>query len=172
MEPLTTIAMTQPLTLGKLPVFKTRLDKLLDNMDQLYSVFQRQIDEHQRHITPERLGEESMDFCEAFLKEMHIRGGQDETQHSFSINQLRNMCLDLWTAGLETTTNTVAFAILYYIRHPRAQYLVKKELERVIDSDRLISVEDKNNLPYLNAFISVSLTVRNASKVKTFYSSI
>ena len=161
MEPLTTIAMTQPLTLGKLPVFKSRLDKLLQNMNQLYSAFQRQIDEHQTNLDLGNLEGESSDFCEAFLKEMYRRGGQDESVHSFSMNQLRNMCMDLWIAGLETTTNTVAFGILYYIRHPRAQHLVKKELERVIDSDRLITVEDRNDLPYLNAFISVSFSIKN-----------
>lgn len=156
MEPLTTIAMCQPLTIGKLPVFKSKLEKLLANMNELYDYFEKQMNEKKQQHNFDEEFEDPTNFCEAFLKEIHRQGGQNEEKHSFSDNQLKNMCLDLWIAGLETTSNTVGFAILYYIRHPRTQYLIKKELDSVIDSDRLITVEDKNKLPYLNAFISVS----------------
>uniref|UniRef100_A0AC34Q533 Cytochrome P450 n=1 Tax=Panagrolaimus sp. JU765 TaxID=591449 RepID=A0AC34Q533_9BILA len=161
MEPLTTIAMCQPLTIGKLPIFKSKLEKLLDNMNQLYNYFEKQMNEKKQQHKFDEDSEEPTNFCEAFLKEMHRQGGENEEKHSFSDNQLKNMCLDLWIAGLESTSNTVGFAILYYIRHPRTQYLVKKELDSVIDSDRLITVDDKNKLPYLNAFISETQRLAN-----------
>jgi len=42
------------------------------------------------------------------------------------------LCVDLFIAGSETTSNTLEFAILYMILNPKVQAKVFQEIEAVI----------------------------------------
>uniref|UniRef100_A0AC34GQL3 Cytochrome P450 n=1 Tax=Panagrolaimus sp. ES5 TaxID=591445 RepID=A0AC34GQL3_9BILA len=166
MEPLTTMAMMRPLSIGKLPIFKPKLKRLISNMNELYDYFEIQINKHQQKLdseVAEEASDESTDFCEAFLREMmkQQKSSDNQKNHSFSFQQLRNVCLDLWVAGLETTTNTISFAILYFIHYSEIRAKIYHELDTVVGNDRLITNNDKCNLSYLNAFISETQRIAN-----------
>uniref|UniRef100_A0AC34GIX4 Cytochrome P450 n=1 Tax=Panagrolaimus sp. ES5 TaxID=591445 RepID=A0AC34GIX4_9BILA len=60
----------------------------------------------------------------------------------------------MWLAGQETTSNTLAWMTLYLMTNPKIQSKIHKELDQVIGSDRLITLDDKINLNYLNAVIA------------------
>ena len=66
------------------------------------------------------------------------------------------MCYDFWLAGQETTTNTLAWGVLYLMIEPEVQARLQKEFDMVIGSDRLITVEDKHNLHYTSAVVNVA----------------
>ena len=82
--------------------------------------------------------------------------GSDRTAKFFSITQLYNMCFDLWIAGQETTSSTLSWGMAYLMLNPDMQEKLHQELSRVIGSDRLVTLNDKKNLPYTNAVINVS----------------
>ncbi|WKY10972.1 hypothetical protein Q1695_002932 [Nippostrongylus brasiliensis] len=138
-------------TSRKFPYFKALWKKLLDYRDAFYGFFDRQIEAHQKDINYDL--EESTDYVEAFLKERKRReeSGDFET---FSHIQLQNMCLDLWFAGMETTSNTLAWGIVYVLNHPDVQEKLRKELDEEINSSRQITMKDKNRLVYTNAVIN------------------
>jgi cytochrome P450 len=46
--------------------------------------------------------------------------------------QLVSLCLDLFMAGSETTSNTLGFAVLYMLRHPDVQRRAQAELDSVV----------------------------------------
>ncbi|CAD6200379.1 unnamed protein product, partial [Caenorhabditis auriculariae] len=71
--------------------------------------------------------------------------------------QLVNVLLDLWFAGMETSANTLTWAIAYTLNNLETQDKLHEELDRVIGSDRDILMADKNDLVYVNAFINVGL---------------
>uniref|UniRef100_A0A8R1DS10 CYtochrome P450 family n=1 Tax=Caenorhabditis japonica TaxID=281687 RepID=A0A8R1DS10_CAEJA len=75
--------------------------------------------------------------------------------------QLANMCLDLWFAGLSTTTNTTTWAIGYILNKPKIQQKLHEEMDLVIGSDRIITTAEKNALPYMNAVINESQRCAN-----------
>jgi cytochrome P450 len=50
---------------------------------------------------------------------------------------------DLFTAGSDTTTNTLGWAFLYLLNYPDVQAKIRKELDRVIGSDRLPTLNDR-----------------------------
>jgi cytochrome P450 len=53
-------------------------------------------------------------------------------------------CQDLFVAGEETTSSTLAFCVLYMILHPHVQNAIQKELDAVVGRNRRPSVEDRH----------------------------
>jgi cytochrome P450 family 33 len=70
--------------------------------------------------------------------------------------QLENLCLDLWIAGLETTITTLQWGILHLLHNADVQQNIHNEIKEKIHVDRLIDMNDKNELPYTSAVINVT----------------
>ncbi len=64
-------------------------------------------------------------------------------QSLFPAHTLRSVMSDLFTAGSDTTTNTLGWAFLYLLNYPDVQAKIRKELDRVIGSDRLPTLNDR-----------------------------
>lgn len=62
----------------------------------------------------------------------------------FSEQQLLSLCLDLFQAGSETTSNTLGFAVLYVILYPNVQKEIHRELDRVVGKDRPPTLQDRS----------------------------
>lgn len=71
----------------------------------------------------------------------------------FSEWQLVCILGDLWSAGMETTANTMSFGILLMMYHPDVQGKVRNEIESVIGFDQMPSMNDRVRMPYTNAVI-------------------
>jgi len=53
------------------------------------------------------------------------------------------VCLDLFTAGSETTANTLDYAILYMVLNPEVQKKVQAEIDQVIGPNRMPNINDR-----------------------------
>jgi cytochrome P450 len=53
-------------------------------------------------------------------------------------------CQDLFVAGMETTSNTLAFCLLYMVLNPHVQNSIQKEMDSVVGRNRRPSVDDKH----------------------------
>lgn len=89
------------------------------------------------------------------------------------MKQLCGVAFDIWLAGQETTSvslsntlfhilifmlqNTLTSGIAYMIANPRVQKKIHEELDRIVGSDRIITVADRQQTHYLNAVIMVCL---------------
>lgn len=60
---------------------------------------------------------------------------------------------DLFTAGTDTSSSTVEWALAELIRHPEILAKAQRELDSVVGPGRLVSELDLPNLPYLQAII-------------------
>ncbi|KAF8354832.1 hypothetical protein PRIPAC_96455 [Pristionchus pacificus] len=134
----------------KIPWVKRRFDLMWKVRDELFKFFGEKIQEHRDAI--DYTSEECNDFCDAYLKEMHRL--KDDPDTSFHEKQFINVCLDLWLAGMETTASTMAWGTALLLNYPEIQQKLHDEFDRVIGSDRLITMKDKNELHFLNAFIN------------------
>ncbi|KAK6754913.1 hypothetical protein RB195_013721 [Necator americanus] len=133
------------------PYFNTLFKTLIDHRDAFYSFFDKQIEAHSKHVDYDSEG--AKDYVEAYLKEKRRREEAGDKE-SFSHVQLQNVCLDLWIAGMETTSNTLSWGIVYVLNHLDVQTKIHEELDREIGSARPVTMSDRNSLPYLNAVIN------------------
>uniref|UniRef100_A0AC34FN03 Cytochrome P450 n=1 Tax=Panagrolaimus sp. ES5 TaxID=591445 RepID=A0AC34FN03_9BILA len=120
--------------------------------------FNNLIEKHRKSINFES-DEDPTDFVEAYLRHQHKLKAEDGNDNNnvndnFDDTQLYATVLDLWVAGQETTSNTLAWVCAYLIQYPEVQQKLHKELDAVIGSDRMITLDDKANLNYLNAVIA------------------
>ena len=137
----------------RLPIFKQYYESLIKDVNEWETFFMDRINEHKKKMNYES-DQEPLDYVEAYLKEKHKLEENKDKSGLFSDQQLYGMIFDLWTAGQETTSGTLAWLCLYLVNRPEIQAKLHKELDTVIGSDRLVTINDKNDLHYLNAVIA------------------
>ncbi|XP_044277293.1 cytochrome P450 2J2-like isoform X1 [Varanus komodoensis] len=103
------------------------------------------IDKHKEDWNPH----ETRDFIDAYLNEM----AKEDAAPSFHEENLLQCALDLFSAGTETTSATLRWALLYMALHPDIQAKVQAEIDSVIGQSRQVALEDRDRMPYTNAVI-------------------
>ncbi|XP_049963436.1 methyl farnesoate epoxidase-like isoform X2 [Schistocerca serialis cubense] len=139
-------------TLGRIfPVLRTLAPRLVgyeqevQSRRELYGFIREAIHEHMKTLDEDN----PRDFIDVYLREMKNSG--DPT---FTEDGLAAIIFDLFAAGSDTVSNTLAFAIMYMILYPEVQEKVQKELDTVVGHSRRISLEDRPRLPYFEAVIA------------------
>jgi cytochrome P450 len=65
---------------------------------------------------------------------------------------LRIVLLDLFAAGTETSSTTLLWAVLFMTKFPQVLKKLHTEVDNVIGRERLPERNDKQKMPYLEAF--------------------
>ncbi|XP_032664970.1 probable cytochrome P450 303a1 [Odontomachus brunneus] len=115
---------------------------------------------------------EPRDLMDAYLAVLHSKDHSD----TFSETQLLAICVDLFIAGSETTSKSLAFGFMYLILYPEVQKKAQEEIDRVIGRDKFPTLADRPSMPYMQAtvlefirmFIGRSLSVPRRSLKDTF----
>ncbi|KAM9442211.1 cytochrome P450 2M1-like [Salvelinus alpinus] len=91
------------------------------------------------------------DYFDVFLVKMLEEKGHPETE--FNYDNLFPCVWDLFAAGTETQSSTLSHACLMMIKYPDIQEKVQKEIDEVIGSNRVPTVDDRHKMPYTDAVI-------------------
>ncbi|XP_014648757.1 PREDICTED: cytochrome P450 2D14-like isoform X2 [Ceratotherium simum simum] len=91
------------------------------------------------------------DLTDSFLDEVEKAKGNPET--SFNDVNLRLVVYDLFTAGMVTTSTTLAWALLLMILHPDVQRRVQQEIDEVIGQARRPEMGDQAHMPFTMAVV-------------------
>ncbi|CAB1347640.1 unnamed protein product [Coregonus sp. 'balchen'] len=91
------------------------------------------------------------DYFDVFLVKMLEEKDQPETE--FNYDNLFPCVWDLFAAGTETQSSTLSHACLMMIKYPDIQEKVQKEIDEVIGSNRVPTVDDRHMMPYTDAVI-------------------
>ncbi|EGT54930.1 hypothetical protein CAEBREN_30586 [Caenorhabditis brenneri] len=156
-EPIGTLTGMYP-WLGRLPVLSNYKKATTDNWAALMKFFRQQVEEKLAIIDYDSEG--NADYVDAFLKERK-KNEDKEDFGGFEMEQLDSVCFDLWVAGMETTSNTLYWSLLFVLKHPEVLKKVYEELDQKVGSDRIITIADRNNLNYVNATINESQRLAN-----------
>ncbi|XP_061830178.1 cytochrome P450 2K1-like [Nerophis lumbriciformis] len=96
------------------------------------------------------------DICRCFVDAFCTRTLSLEESDAQSVHyhddNLVSSVMDLFGAGTDTTSNTLRWSLLLMAKYPQIQDRVQEELSRVV-GDRQITMEDRRNLPYIDAVI-------------------
>ncbi|XP_063236602.1 methyl farnesoate epoxidase-like isoform X2 [Bacillus rossius redtenbacheri] len=93
----------------------------------------------------------SRDLIDSFLQEMERTKSQPNC--TFTEEQLLSLCLDLFMAGSETTSNTLGFAALYMVLHPGVQARAQAELDAVVGRGDQPALHHRPRLCYVEAVL-------------------
>ncbi|KAJ8383912.1 hypothetical protein AAFF_G00213750 [Aldrovandia affinis] len=91
------------------------------------------------------------DYIEAFLVRMQEQG--DAPSSEFHYDNLLSSVWSLFSAGTETTSSTLRQGLLLMMKYPHIQERIQKEIDEVVGSSRMPSVQDRQNMPYTDAVI-------------------
>ena len=116
----------------------------------LKSFLNETIKQHRDAFDPDNI----QDFIDAFLLEIQERGVEGTSfEKSQGYEYLVNTLLDLFSAGMDTTSNTLSFAILFMVNNQEVQKRVRQEIFSVIGQTNQPSLKDKAEMPYTEATI-------------------
>uniref|UniRef100_A0A8B9L1H3 Uncharacterized protein n=1 Tax=Astyanax mexicanus TaxID=7994 RepID=A0A8B9L1H3_ASTMX len=131
--------------------------KVWKNLNSLREFILGVAEEHRKTLDPENL----RDFIDAYLVEMiKQESNEDSTFHE---ENMAKSTADLFSAGTETTANTLRWGLIYMMEHPDVQERCHEEIVRVLGFDRFPSMDDRAQLPYTHA--TVHEIQRNANIV-------
>ena len=95
------------------------------------------------------------DFTDIYINEM--KKYENDANSSFNkengIHNYITGMINLFVAGSETTSNTINYTLWYFCNYPEVQKKVQQEIDSVIGRNRAPSMDDKPNLPYLEAVV-------------------
>ncbi|KAF4523114.1 hypothetical protein B566_EDAN003128 [Ephemera danica] len=134
--------------LQKIPIINAAYKRQLACMKEIKEYIQKTIDEHVLTYDENYM----RDFMDVFIREM-----REKPDSTFTGEQLCAVCIDLFNAGTETSSSTLAYALRYLVQFPRVQDKLRHELHNVIGTERLPDMDDLSKLHYSQAVIAETL---------------
>ncbi|GLJ32330.1 hypothetical protein SUGI_0650570 [Cryptomeria japonica] len=77
----------------------------------------------------------------------------DSRSEDFTFVGIRNLIVELFLAGTETSTTTIEWGMAEFIRNPIKLNRVRQELDEVVGCKRRVEESDLDRLPYLHAAV-------------------
>lgn len=122
--------------------------KVLPKLNSFITLMDKMLIEHKKSWDP---AQPPRDMTDAFLAEMQKAKGNPES--SFNDENLRMVVINLFMAGIVTTSSTLSWALLLMILHPDVQRRVHQEIDEVIGQVRRPEMADQARMPFTNAVI-------------------
>ncbi|XP_036048500.1 cytochrome P450 2C25-like isoform X3 [Onychomys torridus] len=94
-----------------------------------------------------RMEENGRILSSSWLQENHNQ------QSEFTLENLAATVSNLFTAGTETTSTTLRYALLLLLKHPHVTAKVQEEVNHVVGRHRSPCMQDRNHMPYTDAMI-------------------
>ncbi|KAF2368166.1 Cytochrome P450 [Trinorchestia longiramus] len=111
------------------------------------------VEEHKRTFNPEEI----RDFIDTYIKELK----KDVKGPSFDEKQMIALVGDMFTAGTETSSNLVTYAILFLCKYPQLQRCLHQRLDEVVGRGNLPNMDHRSKLVEIDAFLMETLRYRN-----------
>ncbi|CAH1107251.1 unnamed protein product [Psylliodes chrysocephalus] len=120
-------------------------NQIKEILERMWEFLEETIEDHRKMFA---YSQQPRDLIDAFLQKIDVKN--DPT---FTDDQLMSLCLDLFMAGAETTSNTMGFAMLAMIIYPDIQKKIQNEMDREVGRNRWPALCDKIRLKYTEAVL-------------------
>ena len=132
-------------------------------VDRIFEILGKQLKEKEEDFDPSA---EVENLTESLLKE-RIESRSEvgvENQETFLSNDyITNSMEDMFSAGFETTSNTLKWALAFLVHHPECQKEIQEQLDDVVGRNRMPGLDDRPGLPLVNATIMETLRLGNVA---------
>jgi len=146
-------AMTFIPILKHLPGISSACQQLMKNRDEMLEFVRYIVLDHKATLDVSQ----PRDLVDSYLIEIEKASATNTTKEVFECDnpeiQLEQVLLDIFSAGVETLKTTLQWAILFMVHNPEVRKKVQQEMDGVVGSHRLPTMEDMSNLPYTKATI-------------------
>ncbi|XP_036590336.1 cytochrome P450 2C23-like [Trichosurus vulpecula] len=134
-----------------LPPFRVYLPgiykRLSRNVEAIQHFILEKVKEHQKILDPNN----PQDYIDCYLSKMQQE--KDNPHSEFDLENLLATGTNLFVAGTETTSSTLRYGLLLILKHPEVQAKIHEEIDRVIGHNRVPSIKDRQDMPYMNAVV-------------------
>lgn len=137
---------------------KSGYSTLVEINNKLKSLLMETINEHKQRFVK---GKEE-DFIDEFLQEMFTQKNKNTV---FSDDNLIVTLLDLFIAGVKTTTATLDSLFLQIVNNQDVQRKLHEEIDVVIGPNRLPNLEDRISMPFTEAVLMESQRVHPVAPI-------
>ncbi|XP_072346329.1 cytochrome P450 2G1-like [Scyliorhinus torazame] len=122
-------------------------NRLFENAAKIKGFLREMIQSHKEA----RTAGGPQDFTASFLSKMEEEKGDPRSE--FNDENLLLSTFNLFLAGTDTTSSTMRWGILLFLKFPEVQEKIQSEIDQVIGSERIPTVADQKKMPYTNAAI-------------------
>lgn len=116
---------------------------------KLHDFFRKLIDKQIKSYDPAH----ERNFIDMYMTQMRETNAMSDTKSTFTYDQLVLTCLDFSFPPLSALSATVTFLIQQIFKQPVIQTNIQNEIDSVVGSGRLPTLDDRINLPYTEASI-------------------
>ncbi|XP_066540401.1 cytochrome P450 1A1 [Hoplias malabaricus] len=129
--------------------FKQKLNKFVD-INKRFNVFvQKIVQEHYSSYDKNNI----RDITDSLIYHCEDRKLDENSNLQVSDEKIVGIVNDLFGAGFDTISTVLSWSVMYLVAYPEIQERLNKELMETVGTERAPLLSDKNNLPYLEAFI-------------------
>ncbi|KAI8493799.1 cytochrome P450 2 sub U member 1 [Branchiostoma belcheri] len=133
------------------PVVNRSYNDALEECSKVKNVIRKEIARHRENLDREN-PRDFLDFC---LLEVE----KQEKVEGLTEENIMYVALDLFIAGIDTTSNTLLWSLLYMTLNPDIQNKVQQELDAVVGVG-LPTLSHRSQLPYVNACLLEVMRIR------------
>ncbi|XP_038629274.1 steroid 17-alpha-hydroxylase/17,20 lyase [Scyliorhinus canicula] len=125
------------------------------------SILQKKFEEHKANYSSDSVN----DLLDTLLKaKMNAENNNSSAyEERLSDDHLLMTVADIFGAGVETTSTTLAWMIVYLLHYPEVQKKIQEEIDSNIGFERTPQMSDRGNLHFLSATISEILRIQPVS---------
>ena len=128
----------------------TKLSKFVKRGQNIkFSILSPVLKSHLETYTPGTIRDMTDSFIEAYKKE----AAKESKKDIGSINDIKDLMIDVTFAGSDTTSSSLSWFILYMTLYPETQQKIHEEIIHALGRDKLPRMDDADKMPYLQATI-------------------
>uniref|UniRef100_A0A8C5RR17 Cytochrome P450 2G1-like n=1 Tax=Laticauda laticaudata TaxID=8630 RepID=A0A8C5RR17_LATLA len=121
--------------------------KIYDILEDMRVFIAKRVEKNKETLDPNA----PRDYIDCFLIQMEKE--KDNPDSEFNRKNLEMTTLNLFFAGTETVSSTLRYGFLLLMKYPEVQAKMHEEIDRVIGQNRIPNIEDRSQMPYVDAVI-------------------
>ena len=132
--------------------------------DRMFDILRHQLKVQEKEFDPTA---EIGSLTGSLLKERiaaESEVGAEDKASILSDDYIINTLEDMFSAGYETTSTTLRWAIAYLVHHPECQREIQRQLDEVVGRERMPGLDDRPHLPLVQATIMEALRLGNVGE--------